>query len=292
MAAAPAYPQGPDDTTGPVTHGWASFALLPASLARDPDPKLRAAKLVLLALASYTDAERSAWPSVGRLARDVGVDRRTVQRALATAEAAGYLHREVRSVDGRSTTRYTLLGGAAPTPPPGGTHAAPGAAPTPPEAVPREQDHLTDTPPAPSGAAPPESERVAEVFQAWAATQARPGACVLTDKRRRLIRARLAEGYSAADLIAAVQGWQHSPFHRGENRDGTVYSGIELLLRDGAHVERFRDLANGDAPVGRGPVSERARRQEALLASALAAEPQAMLAPTTTPPRELPHDRS
>jgi hypothetical protein len=123
---------------------------------------------------------------------------------------------------------------------------------------------------------------VERVFQAWAATQPRPGACRLTDKRRRLIRARLAEGYSVADLEAAARGWEASAFHRGENRDGTVYSSLELLLRDGAKVEFFRDLALGVAPQGRGPVSDRARRQEALLASALEGGGQAMIPAATT----------
>ncbi len=34
----------------------------------------------------------------------------------------------------------------------------------------------------------------------------------------------------------------HSPHHRGQNDRGQPYCDLELLLRDAAHIERFRDL--------------------------------------------------
>jgi hypothetical protein len=90
------------------------------------------------------------------------------------------------------------------------------------------------------GSSPPRGP-VEEVFTAWAATQLRPTTVKFTDDRRRLI-AKWLKLYPVADLVAAVQGWQHSPFHCGENEHGTVYNDIKLLLRDAAHIERFRDL--------------------------------------------------
>lgn len=94
------------------------------------------------------------------------------------------------------------------------------------------------------------SDEVQRVFAAWIEATGRTGATVLTDKRRRLIRNAL-KLYSLDDVLAAVVGWRNSPHHRGENDTGTVYNDLELLLRDAAHIERFRDLArNGN---GRGP---------------------------------------
>lgn len=62
----------------------------------------------------------------------------------------------------------------------------------------------------------------------------------LTKDRRALIARRLKE-WPLADLLDAVQGWQHFPHNRGENERGTPFCDIELLLRDAAHIERFRD---------------------------------------------------
>jgi hypothetical protein len=84
-------------------------------------------------------------------------------------------------------------------------------------------------------------DAVGEVFTTWAATRPRPTQTKLTDKRRRLIAVALKQ-YPLADVLAAVRGWQCSPFHRGENERGQVYSELELVLRDAEHVEKFRDL--------------------------------------------------
>jgi hypothetical protein len=85
------------------------------------------------------------------------------------------------------------------------------------------------------------TDPVAEVFTAWAATRQHPNAFKLTDERRRIITRRLKE-YPVADLVDAVQGWQHDPFSRGENDRGQAYNDLSLILRDAAHVEKFRDL--------------------------------------------------
>lgn len=66
----------------------------------------------------------------------------------------------------------------------------------------------------------------------------------LTRDRRALVARRLKE-WPAADLVDAVKGWQHFPHNRGENERGTPFCDIELLLRDAAHIERFRDKQRG-----------------------------------------------
>jgi hypothetical protein len=81
---------------------------------------------------------------------------------------------------------------------------------------------------------------VEQVFEAWTASTGRVRT-VLTPKRRKLIR-RALDLYPLDDLVAAVRGWRHSPHHRGENDRHTVYNDLELLLRDAAKIERFRDL--------------------------------------------------
>lgn len=95
------------------------------------------------------------------------------------------------------------------------------------------------------------SEAIERVFDAWVEATGKTGRTLLDDKRRRLIR-RALERYPVDDIIDAVRGWRHSPHHRGENSSSTVYNDLGLLLRDGEHIERFRDLERGEGPDGAG----------------------------------------
>lgn len=92
----------------------------------------------------------------------------------------------------------------------------------------------------------PPADPVEVVFDAWRDSTGKHRA-KLDPKRRRVIRAALKD-YTPADLVDAVRGWRHSPHHCGENDRHTVYNGLELLLRDAAHIEQFRDLARDGPP--------------------------------------------
>lgn len=76
---------------------------------------------------------------------------------------------------------------------------------------------------------------VQAVWEAWT-TATRRSRSKLDEKRRKLIVTRLRE-FSVDDLVAAVRGWKHDPWP-----DRSRHNGLEILLRDGAHVEKFRDL--------------------------------------------------
>lgn len=80
-----------------------------------------------------------------------------------------------------------------------------------------------------------------QVFDRWIEVTGKTGRTLLDAKRSRLIDKAL-KTYPLGDVLDAVAGWQNSPYHRGENQTGTVYNDLELLLRDGSHIERFRDL--------------------------------------------------
>ena len=80
-----------------------------------------------------------------------------------------------------------------------------------------------------------------KVFDAWIEATGKTGATKYDHKRRRLITNALKQ-YPLDDVLDAVQGWRNSPHHRGENDRGTTYNDLELLLRDAAHIEKFRDL--------------------------------------------------
>lgn len=89
-------------------------------------------------------------------------------------------------------------------------------------------------------------ETVQRVFDHWrSATQHHRAR--LDPKRAKLIRDRL-KSYSVEDLCRAIDGYARSPFHRGENEHRARYDGIDLALRDAAHVEKGWDLAAQHTP--------------------------------------------
>lgn len=100
----------------------------------------------------------------------------------------------------------------------------------------------------PSGSKDPKaSPRVAEkaissqVFDAWRAETGHSRA-VLDAKRERRIASRVREGFTAERMILAIKNRVNDPFLMGQNDTGTVYDGIDTLLRDAAQVERLERL--------------------------------------------------
>lgn len=71
-------------------------------------------------------------------------------------------------------------------------------------------------------------------------------------KRRKLILARLADGYSVAELCQSIDGNHLDPHCNGENESGTEYHDLELILRDSAHVERYGRIAAAGGPKRNG----------------------------------------
>jgi DNA-binding transcriptional ArsR family regulator len=214
--------------------------------------------VVFAALASHLPRGQSleggtCFPSIKRLAKKTTLATRTVQSALARLEKAGLIDRD-QSGGAFGTTLYRLG--------PAALHGeSPDASRTPP--APRCMgDAATCTPPLHADAPPPvhpraprskrqgerrstEREKTEEqcVFEAWTSTLAAQDGCRLTGDRRRVIRARLAEGYTVEDLMAAVRGWINDPWpERPRHNDLTT------LLRDGGQVEKFRELQRNPPP--------------------------------------------
>ncbi len=90
-----------------------------------------------------------------------------------------------------------------------------------------------------------ESEGSLVVFDHWRAVFDKQKA-KFDDKRKRAVRARLAEGRSVADLKQAIDGCSKTPHNMGQNDRGEKYTDLELICRDGPHVERF--MANALSP--------------------------------------------
>jgi hypothetical protein len=85
-----------------------------------------------------------------------------------------------------------------------------------------------ETPKPPAGA-------VRQVFEMWVTSTGRT-ACKLDEARRRKITMRLAD-YPLDDVLDAVRGWERDPWEGRRQQNE-----IAILLRDNAHLEKFRDL--------------------------------------------------
>jgi hypothetical protein len=55
----------------------------------------------------------------------------------------------------------------------------------------------------------------------------------------------MREGYTVEQLKLAVDGCARTPHNMGENDQRQRYDDLELICRDGAHVERFMRNATG-----------------------------------------------
>lgn len=81
-----------------------------------------------------------------------------------------------------------------------------------------------------------------QLFEFWKTELNHPRA-KLDQKRKQKIHARLKDGYSLDDIKTAILGCRASPYHQGENDRGALYDDIELICRDGKHVDQFIKLA-------------------------------------------------
>ncbi|KAB8312958.1 phage replication protein [Erwinia endophytica] len=104
------------------------------------------------------------------------------------------------------------------------------------------------TPQVPIESPPPEQpvvDPVRQVFTHWQAEHNHQ-ASKLDDKRRRRIKARLAQGFTVDELCKAITGAKFDIWLMGKNPSNKRYDGIETLLRDAAQVEKLRDLADNE----------------------------------------------
>ena len=82
-----------------------------------------------------------------------------------------------------------------------------------------------------------------DIFSYWKSTMNHRGA-KLDSTRRKIIAARLRDGYTSPDLKLAIDGCRLSPFHMGQNDQTVVYDGIEVIFKSADNVDKFIALAS------------------------------------------------
>lgn len=83
-----------------------------------------------------------------------------------------------------------------------------------------------------------------QVFAEWKRVFGKTAGAIFTSEREKKVKARLKEGYTLERLFKAIRGCKSSPHHMGQNDTGTVYDDLELICRDGKHVETFEGFAD------------------------------------------------
>lgn len=206
------------------------------------------AQLALVHLLSYAWQDDECWPGQTALAERMGLSKPTVIKALAELEAAGLV--ESRRRGHGQTNVYRLLirvevgrGGSKPRLLQESMSFTSGVNEVYTNKTQGKRHKEKDL----SSSA---SELVREVFDYWQQVMEKPKA-KLTSDRRAKVKARLAEGYTVADLKAAIDGCRATPHNMGDNDRRRPFNDLTLICRSGSHVERFRDSAEPAANVRR-----------------------------------------
>lgn len=107
---------------------------------------------------------------------------------------------------------------------------------------------LTGEMPAAKGKCDTHAAGITAVFEHWRSVMGKGARAVLSPKRERAVRGRLAEGYTVDELKRAVDGCKNSPHHQGQTAtNSTVYDDLELICRDAGKVDMFVAKASSDA---------------------------------------------
>lgn len=127
---------------------------------------------------------------------------------------------------------------------------------------------------------------VNEVWSHYVSAHPDHKTCRLTAPRKRMIQARLKEGYTVEQLKDAITGFHLSPFHTGENDQKKRYLEFELMVRSGEQVEKglgcLRDARQ--SPVAAGPTSAEIAAKEAEISATVAAAAAQVVPPPPAPP--------
>lgn len=91
---------------------------------------------------------------------------------------------------------------------------------------------------------------VRQVFDLWIQVTGKDEKRTKLDSKREARIVWALKSYPLDDVLDAVQGWQKSPFHAGQNSDGKTWNDLTLLLRNAEKLEYFRDCQRRNEPAG------------------------------------------
>lgn len=103
-------------------------------------------------------------------------------------------------------------------------------------------------------------DAVRHVLEHWREVTGKTG-CTLTAARRRLVGARLREGYSTAQLCDAASALALSPFHMGQNEQGVPYNDVRHFAGSAERLDRWLAVTPEGQARGAEDMMDKARRE-------------------------------
>lgn len=189
-------------------------------------------KLVLLKLADNANDDGLCWPSQSTIARHTGVTRESVNRICRRLEEKGMIEIIQRKDGAVNLSNHYML-------------KITGASDVGSQGVVTQGQKEQSVDMSSSLKRDRERDRSADIIQIfnyWQQILNHPRA-KMDSKRKRKIIDRLNDGYTVTDLLQAIDGCARSAYHQGDNQSGAVYDDIELICRDGKHVDQFLKLS-------------------------------------------------
>lgn len=119
-------------------------------------------------------------------------------------------------------------------------------------AAPDRSEETPVQPPLFELAPPSRLSLVEQVIAHWLAAPYHRGRVLSTPKRVARVKARLAEGFTAEDLMLAIDGAALDPWLMGTDpRSTKAFKDIETILRDAGQVEQLRERVRAQRATGR-----------------------------------------
>ena len=84
--------------------------------------------------------------------------------------------------------------------------------------------------------------RSKEIFEFWCETMSK-NRSAFSPKRKKVIEARLKDGYPIDEIKTAIINCSNTPHNMGRNENNKEYNDIELICRSSEKLEQFRDNA-------------------------------------------------
>lgn len=85
-----------------------------------------------------------------------------------------------------------------------------------------------------------QADKSQQIFDYWCHVMGKTGNVKFTPERKRLIIARLKDGYTVEHIKQAIDGCSRSDYHMArDGKNKTIYDDLTLICRNGSNIEKF-----------------------------------------------------
>lgn len=85
-----------------------------------------------------------------------------------------------------------------------------------------------------------QADELSAIFDHWCVVMGKSGKAKFTEDRKRAVKARMKEGYTAAHIMQAIDGCARSDFHMArDGKNTTVYDDLAMICKSGSQLEKL-----------------------------------------------------